>query len=101
MTRHSHAAAHRQRTQAQWEETKLTWWWRRQRVLDWRRDPNRLKDDAASFVARKLLPKRVRYYAAIDVAVHATTGPYSSQIVPELRVTEMLDRYCSELRVPG
>lgn len=39
------------------------------------------------------LPNRVVYYAAIRVAVAATCGKYSHQVVPELTCTEALQRW--------
>jgi hypothetical protein len=39
------------------------------------------------------LPKSIVYWAAIRVVANATTGPYESQIVPELRAMDALDRW--------
>jgi hypothetical protein len=39
------------------------------------------------------LPRRIAYWAAIRVGVHATTGPWSNQIVPELTLPDMLKRW--------
>lgn len=50
------------------------------------------RERVARFAAR-LLPRRVAYWAAIRVGVHATTGKYSNQVVPELTIGEMLERW--------
>lgn len=39
------------------------------------------------------LPRRVGYWLLIRAAVHATTGEYSSQVVPDLRIDELLKRW--------
>jgi len=39
------------------------------------------------------LPRKVAYWAAIRVGAHATTGPWSNQLVPELHFTEALERW--------
>lgn len=39
------------------------------------------------------LPRRLAMWAAIRVSAHATTGPYSNQIVPELTVSDALKRW--------
>lgn len=47
-------------------------------------------------IARKvayLTPRRLAYWCAIRVGVHATTGRYSSQVVPELTLPDMLKRW--------
>lgn len=41
------------------------------------------------------LPKPVAYWCTIRVGAHATTGPWSSQNVPELTLTEALERWSS------
>ena len=40
-----------------------------------------------------LLPRRLVYWCAIRLASHATQGPYSSQIVPDLNFTDALKRW--------
>ncbi len=92
MTRYSHAAAHREARADSWDEFKTTMWWKRERLRDWRRDPGRFKDDVAGVLARHL-PGRLKYWAAIDVMVFATTGRYSSTVVPELLAVDALDRW--------
>jgi hypothetical protein len=42
------------------------------------------------------LPRKLAYWAAIRVVVHATTGRYSSQVVPELTVLDALKRWGNE-----
>lgn len=44
------------------------------------------------------LPRRLVYWCAIRVAANATTGPYSSQIVPDLTAMDALKRW--EPRAP-
>lgn len=39
------------------------------------------------------LPRQIVYWCAIRLGVHATTGPYSRQIVPELYFTDALKRW--------
>ena len=39
------------------------------------------------------LPRRLAYWCAIRVISHATTGPYSDQVVPELYAMEALKRW--------
>ncbi len=92
MTRYSHREASRPRNADRWAEFKTTLWWKRERLRDWRRDPNRLKDDVAGVLARRL-PGRLKYWAAIDVMVFATTGRYYSTVVPELLAVDVLDRW--------
>jgi hypothetical protein len=53
----------------------------------------RRKVDDACMKLAWLLPKRVAMWAAIRVGVHATTGDYSSQVVPELAFTDALQRW--------
>lgn len=40
-----------------------------------------------------LLPRRIAYWCAIRVGVHATTGEHSTQVVPELRFMDALQRW--------
>ena len=39
------------------------------------------------------LPKQLVYWASIRLMAHATVGPYSSQIVPELTAADALKRW--------
>jgi methylglyoxal synthase len=39
------------------------------------------------------LPREVAYWAAIRLMAHATTGSYSSQVVPELTAMDALERW--------
>lgn len=39
------------------------------------------------------LPRRVVMWSTIRVIAHATTGPYSNQVVPELGAMEALRRW--------
>jgi hypothetical protein len=39
------------------------------------------------------LPKNLVYWCAIRVMAHATTGQYSSQIVPDLTAADALKRW--------
>jgi hypothetical protein len=39
------------------------------------------------------LPRELAYWCAIRVGAHATTGKWSSQVVPELTVAEALQRW--------
>ena len=49
-------------------------------------------DDLAMRLAWRL-PRRLVYWATIRLLAHATTGEYSSQIVPELRAIDALQRW--------
>jgi len=40
-----------------------------------------------------LLPRKLVYYASIRLMAHATTGKYSSQIVPDLTAMDALQRW--------
>lgn len=44
------------------------------------------------------LPRRLVYWAAIRVMVHATTGRWSNQIVPDIEPAEILTRWELEPR---
>lgn len=39
------------------------------------------------------LPEKVVYWSAIRLMANATTGPYSSQVVPELTAIDALQRW--------
>ncbi len=39
------------------------------------------------------LPKKLVMWCAVRVGAHATTGPYSGQIVPDLKFVDALDRW--------
>jgi len=39
------------------------------------------------------VPKRLAYWCAIRVGAHATQGPYSDQIVPDLKFMDALKRW--------
>jgi hypothetical protein len=41
----------------------------------------------------KMLPKKLVYFSGIIIGANATTGEYSSQIVPELTFMEALERW--------
>jgi len=49
-------------------------------------------DKIAMWLAWKL-PKRLVYFCAIRLAANATTGKYSSQVVPELTAMDALKRW--------
>lgn len=51
-----------------------------------------MKDRLAAWLARRL-PRRIAYHAAIRIGVHATTGPWSWQVVPELTFADALKRW--------
>lgn len=52
----------------------------------------RFKDTIAMKIAYAL-PNRIAYWAAIRVIAHATTGNYSSTVVPELTAMDALKRF--------
>ena len=39
------------------------------------------------------LPRRLALFATVRVAAHATQGPYSHQVVPDLTVMQALQRW--------
>jgi len=41
----------------------------------------------------KFIPKRLKYFIAIDVIAYATTGKYSNTVVPELTAMDAIQRY--------
>ena len=51
-----------------------------------------MKNKLCLWVAR-LLPNRIVYWCAMRVNAHATTGEYSTQIVPELTAFEAIERW--------
>jgi hypothetical protein len=59
------------------------------RLVPW---PNDRLDKVAFAIARRL-PTRLVYWCAIRVGVHATTGQYKEQNVPELRFMDAIDRW--------
>jgi len=55
--------------------------------------PKIYRNRLCAFIAYRLLPARVVYWAAIRMFAHATTGKYSEQIVPDLTAMQALDRW--------
>lgn len=51
-----------------------------------------MKERFWSWLARRL-PRELVYHAVIRAGVHATTGQYSMQVVPELTFGECLQRW--------
>jgi len=51
-----------------------------------------LKTNFMLWVARHLIPKRLRYWCVIVAAADATTGEYSNTVVPELSMVDMIKR---------
>ena len=51
-----------------------------------------MKDKLYRWLAWKM-PKRLVYWCAVRVGAAATTGQWSSQVVPELTLIEALERY--------
>ena len=43
-----------------------------------------------------LVPRRLAYWCAIRVMCHATQGPYSNQVVPELLAMDALMRWVED-----
>lgn len=39
------------------------------------------------------LPRRLVYWTVVRATVHATTGPYSSVIAPDVRAQDVLERW--------
>ena len=52
----------------------------------------RIAERVARWIAFRL-PRRVVMWCAIRVVAHATTGPYSNQIVPELGAMDAIKRW--------
>lgn len=65
---------------------RLPGWWR---LVDAR---ERYTERLVATLAQRL-PRRLVYQCAIRVAVHATTGRYSHQVVPELTAMDALARW--------
>jgi len=51
-----------------------------------------LRDRLCGWVSQRL-PKRLVYWCAIRLFVHATTGEYSNQVVPDLNAMDALKRW--------
>jgi hypothetical protein len=51
-----------------------------------------MKDRTWLRIAR-CLPKRLRYWCAIDVIAYGTTGKYGKTVVPDLSAMDALKRY--------
>ena len=49
--------------------------------------------DRISQVVAHYLPRRVVYWCAIRLGVHATVGPYSTQETPALTLADALKRW--------
>lgn len=64
---------------------RLWWLW-----YSWR--ASRLRERGWMWLAWHL-PRPLAYWAAIRLGANATTGAYSSQVVPDLRLTEALERW--------
>lgn len=60
--------------------------------IDWALLYQRVKYDVGMKIVHAL-PKTLVYWAAIRLIVHATTGKYSSQIVPDLTAMDALKRW--------
>jgi len=41
----------------------------------------------------KKLPKKIVYLCAIDVGAYATSGKYSSEVVPDLKFFDAIERF--------
>lgn len=54
---------------------------------------SRLRERALQFIVWRCLPRGVVYWAAIRLMAHATQGPWSNQIVPELSAMDALKRW--------
>ena len=47
----------------------------------------------------KLIPRRLKYFIAIDVITYATTGKYKDTIVPELTAMDAIQRYGEDHKI--
>jgi hypothetical protein len=54
-----------------------------------------MKNKIATFIANHM-PARIVYWAVIRAGVHCTTGKYSSQVVPDLCLPDLLKRFDSD-----
>lgn len=72
----------------------MTWrqqfraWWKYDVLHGWER-----KKEHALRVIVAHTPKRLVYFAAIRLGVNATTGKYSTQVVPDLTFMDALKRW--------
>ena len=55
-------------------------------------DGGRMRERLVIWIAWHL-PRRLAYWATIRVGVHATTGRWSSQVVPDLYYADALKRW--------
>lgn len=46
--------------------------------------------------AAKLIPKRIKMWAYIDIVAHATTGKYGNTVVPDVTAMEVLKRFTDD-----
>ena len=58
----------------------------------------RTRDDIARNLG-KLIPKRIKMWAYIDVVAYATTGKYGNTVVPELSAMEALNRFTKDKEI--
>lgn len=57
-----------------------------------------VKTKITRWVAHRL-PKRLKYFVAIDILAHATTGKYSNTVVPDLTIMEAIRRFGWDLEI--
>lgn len=56
-------------------------------------NPKNGVDGLYLWLATFVLPRRLVYWCGVAISAHATTGKYSSQVVPELTALEALKRW--------
>lgn len=57
---------------------------------------NRLSERVLMWIAWHL-PRKVVYWCSIRLMANETQGPYSSQIVPELKAMDALERWSTDV----
>lgn len=53
-----------------------------------------MRDRLNPWIAKQM-PRWLVYWCAVRLGVHATTGQWSSQVVPDLQFTDALQRWVS------
>lgn len=50
-------------------------------------------DNICIWIAWKLLPRKLVYWASVRLITHATVGKYSNQVVNDLKAVDALNRW--------
>jgi len=55
--------------------------------------PTMIRRDIIWLTIAKMLPRKLIYWCAILVGVHATTGKYEKELVPNVHFMDVLERW--------